>query len=115
MKKLQTKWRRHPVNPPLLTTDSVTQPAMALSVMEILERFRTGRPLPDLTNKSFYDGDLMLPEPGMLDINDREEYADAVADRIDDLTQLLNEQQEEQRKQADITDPADPADSTKPS
>lgn len=117
MQRIQTKWRRATTNPPLLTTDSVTQPAMALSVVEILERYRTGRPLPDMTSKTFYDGDLMLPEPHMMDINDREELSDTVTDRIEELNELFeqNARQVASEKAEKEKTEKEKADSTKPS
>lgn len=91
MKRVQTKWRR--LSPKLkeLTQDSVTQPAMALSIQQILDRYTTGMPVPDMSKRTFFDGDLMLPEPHLMDINEAEEYRERLSDYVDHLTAELEQ------------------------
>lgn len=90
---------------------SMTEPDMALTPQQILERFTAGRPLPQSENL-FYSGDEYLPDFRTLDIS---EISDIIADtdmQIKELQQQVKDAKKakkDKEKQQKKLLPAPPA------
>lgn len=85
--KLRSKYRMGEI--PVLSFEgtNITQPSMTLSIPEILERHRTGRPIPDLSKNLYYDDEMMLKEPHMSDFDEKVEM-------VEDMRETVQEMQE---------------------
>jgi len=64
---------------------SLTVPDMAMSVQEILQRFATGRPIPDFSNNLHYGGEDYYPDMKKLDLVEQQEIIEINNRRIQEL------------------------------
>lgn len=68
--------------------DVLTQPDMAMSVQEMLDRHKRGLPV-EAGKVPIYNGEEELPDLSKMDLTERQAYVEAVADRLADIKEKL--------------------------
>lgn len=91
---IQTPFTMQQHEEELNTLPSLTVPDQSMSVDEILQRFATGRPIPDLSSKMTYTGDQYLPDLKRLDLVEQQELIDRNKQHINDLEGRLKQRQQ---------------------
>lgn len=78
----------------------VTQPDMAMTVQEMLERHKRGLPV-ESGKVPIWMGDEELPDLSKMDLVDRQAYVEMVADRLADIKEKLREVEELKKRKAE--------------
>lgn len=73
------------------TGDHITQPDMSFTVPALLQRFSSGRPLPDTSSRMVYTGDDYTPDTRQMDFVDIDEMKQDAAERIAKLQKEFTE------------------------
>lgn len=99
--KLRSKYNMGDIPINNFEGSNITQPSMTLTIPEILNRHRTGRPIPDLSKNVYYDNEMMLTEPHLSDFDEKIEMVENMKERVEELT---NEVELRKKMHQDVLD-----------
>lgn len=87
--KTQLTSRMYPKDYETNLLSSLTVPGQSMTVADIVARYRKGLPIDQTAKIPLYQGEELMPDIDKMDLVDRAEYMDSVADYLVDLKEKI--------------------------